>query len=40
MKIPKHSRWDHEINLIDDNVPFRKIYPLNEKESAELLVYL
>jgi transposase InsO family protein len=39
-KIPEHSRWDHEINLIDDNVPFRKIYPLNEKESAELLVYL
>ncbi|KAJ0129403.1 Uncharacterized protein HZ326_27501 [Fusarium oxysporum f. sp. albedinis] len=30
--VPKHSQWDHEINLTDNNLPFQKLYPLNERE--------
>lgn len=39
-KIPEHSNWDHEIKLTDDNVPFQKIYSLNEKELTELRGYI
>ncbi|KAF5233022.1 hypothetical protein FANTH_12730 [Fusarium anthophilum] len=30
--VPKHSQWDHEINLTDNNLPFQKLYSLNEGE--------
>jgi hypothetical protein len=39
-KIPEHSRWDHEIILTDENIPFRKVYPLNERELDELKEYI
>jgi transposase InsO family protein len=38
--IPEHNRWDHEIILTNDNIPLRKIYPLNERESKELGNYI
>ncbi|KAH7461789.1 hypothetical protein FOMA001_g18899 [Fusarium oxysporum f. sp. matthiolae] len=30
--VPEHSQWDHEIKLTDENLPFQKIYPLNQGE--------
>ena len=31
-KLPEHSPWDHEINLVEGTTPpFGPIYPLNEK---------
>ncbi|CZS80735.1 unnamed protein product [Fusarium graminearum] len=39
-KIPQHSRWDHEICLISDDLPFQKIYNLNEMQLTTLREYL
>ncbi|GKU09172.1 unnamed protein product, partial [Fusarium langsethiae] len=39
-KVPQHSRWDHEICLISDKLPFQKIYNLNEMELTTLKEYL
>ncbi|KAG6999750.1 Transposon Tf2-6 polyprotein [Fusarium oxysporum f. sp. conglutinans] len=39
-KVPQHSRWDHEIWLKTDDLPFQKIYNLNEKELTTLKEYL
>lgn len=39
-KVPQHSRWDHEIWLKTDDLPFQKIYNLNEKELFTLKEYL
>ncbi|RKK66997.1 hypothetical protein BFJ68_g18567, partial [Fusarium oxysporum] len=39
-KVPQHSRWDHEIWLKTDDLPFQKIYNLNEKELTTLREYL
>ncbi|GKU09370.1 unnamed protein product, partial [Fusarium langsethiae] len=39
-KVPQHSRWDHEICLITDDLPFQKIYNLNKMELDTLKEYL
>ncbi|RFN43552.1 pol polyprotein [Fusarium flagelliforme] len=39
-KVPQHSRWDHEIILKSDDLPFQKIYNLNELELTTLRDYL
>ncbi|OBS15594.1 hypothetical protein FPOA_20713 [Fusarium poae] len=39
-KVPQHSRWDHEICLTSDELPFQKIYNLNEMELTTLKEYL
>ncbi|RFN44864.1 pol polyprotein [Fusarium flagelliforme] len=39
-KVPQHSRWDHEIVLKSDDLPFQKIYNLNELELTTLRDYL
>lgn len=39
-KVPQHSRWDHEIWLKSEDLPFQKIYNLNEKELNTLKEYL
>src|SRR5467141_154753 len=40
-KLPKHSTWDHEINLVEGTTPpFWPIYPLNEKELLVLREYI
>jgi hypothetical protein len=39
-KVPQHSRWDHEIWLKTDDLPFQKIYSLNGKELETLREYL
>jgi hypothetical protein len=40
-KLPDHSNYDHEINLIPGaTAPFGPIYPLSEKELAALREYL
>ncbi|KAF4339822.1 pol poly [Fusarium beomiforme] len=38
--IPEYSLWDHEILLTDENLPFQKIYPLNQTELEALREYL
>jgi hypothetical protein len=40
IKVPQHSRWDHEIVLKSDDLPFQKIYNLNEMELTTLKEYL
>jgi hypothetical protein len=40
MKVLQHSRWDHEIVLKSDDLPFQKIYNLNEIELTTLKEYL
>ena len=40
-KLPEHSSWDHEINLVEGATPpFGPIYPLNEKELSVLRDYI
>jgi hypothetical protein len=40
-KLPEHSSWDHEINLVEGATPpFGPIYPLNEKELGVLREYI
>lgn len=40
-KLPQHSQWDHEIELIDGSNPtISKIYPLNETQLETLRDYL
>lgn len=38
--IPEHSRWDHEINLTDENLPMQKLYALNQQELQEQKEYI
>jgi hypothetical protein len=40
-KLPQHSRWDHEIELINGSNPtISKIYPLNETQLQTLREYI
>jgi hypothetical protein len=40
IKVPQHSRWDHEIWLKTDDLPLQKIYNLNQKELGTLKEYI